>query len=148
MTWSYLPSLATDKDRVRLKIGDTDTTSQLFSDEEIEALLTDNGDDVFETAAQLCDALATKYARRGNLRIDDFSIDFKSRAEHFAALADQIRQQAANSPGQFGAPIVGGISISEMESVRDDTDRVPSRFEVGKFSHPGTETVEINEETD
>jgi len=83
MTWAYSTSLAADKDRVRLYIGDTDTNNQQFSDEEINALLTDNADDIFETSAQFCDSLAAKYARSNSLRIDGFSISLDKRSEHW-----------------------------------------------------------------
>ncbi len=40
MTWSYDPTIPEPKDAVRLHLGDTDTSNQLFSDEEITYSLT------------------------------------------------------------------------------------------------------------
>lgn len=40
MAFTYTPFL-TDKDRVRFHIGDTDSTAPIFSDEEINAIITE-----------------------------------------------------------------------------------------------------------
>jgi len=146
MTWAYSTSLAADKDRVRLYIGDTDTNNQQFSDEEINALLTDNADDIFETSAQFCDSLAAKYARSNSLRIDGFSISLDKRSDHYKALATRLRAKSGSTPGTFPTPVVTGISIDEMDSERDDTDRNPSRFEIGQFTHPGNAVIEKGDE--
>lgn len=147
MAWTYSTSLATDKDRVRLYIGDTDTSNQLFSDEEIEALLTVNDDDVFETSAQLAESLAAKYARYNTLKIDSFSINYKERADQYSELAKRLRASAGSVAGAYASPVVTGISISEMDSVREDTDRNPSRFEIGKHTYPGNDTIQKTEES-
>ena len=39
MTWSYNENLSTDRDKVRFRIGDTDTDDQLLSNETIDAIL-------------------------------------------------------------------------------------------------------------
>jgi len=39
MTWSYDDSLPTDRDKVRFRIGDTDSEEELLSNETLDALL-------------------------------------------------------------------------------------------------------------
>jgi len=142
MTWSYDTCLYASKDVVRLYIGDTNSSSQLFSNEEIEALLTVNSNDVFETAAQLADSLSGKYARSQSLAIDGFKIDYSDRASFYSNLATRLRRSGKTASGQFGAPFVSGVSESEMDAVRDNDDRVPNRLRIGQFDHPGTEVIE------
>ena len=50
MSWSYNESLTTDRDKIRLRIGDVDTYEQLLSNETIDALLTVHNSDLAITA--------------------------------------------------------------------------------------------------
>ena len=59
MSWSYDTSLPTNKDKVRVSIGDTDSSDQQLSDEEINALLTVHGS-VRSTAIAVARMLAAK----------------------------------------------------------------------------------------
>lgn len=145
MTWSYNPSLATDKDKVRFMTGLTDENNQRVSDEEIAGILAMANDNVYEAAAMVADSLAGQYSSSQSLKIDGFSIDYSERATHFRDLAKRIRIAKLTAPGALGAPFVGGVSISEMESVREDTDRVPSRFRMGMHDAPGTDPVDLVE---
>jgi hypothetical protein len=142
MTWSYDTSLSTDKDKVRLLIGDTDTTNQYISDEEIVAMLAFNNDDVYETAAQIADSLAGRYSTTSKLEIDDFMIDFGAVAEQFATLAKRIRVSATNASANTIGAWVAGVSVTAMDAVRDDTDRVNSRFEMGQHDDPANDIID------
>lgn len=138
MSWSYDPALSTDKDKVRLFIGDTDTTAQLFSDEEISALLVSVPSPSL-AAALLADAQAAKYSRFSAISIDGASFAYQQRADMFRTLANRLRAQAtATEAGGIGTPAVSGVSISEDNGVAADPDREPSRITVGGFDYPGT----------
>jgi hypothetical protein len=134
MTWSYDASLASDKDKVRLYIGDTDTNSQLVTDEAIEQMLADFGS-VHLAAAALADGLAARFSRTSNITIDGASFSGGSRAAEYRALALRLRQTAGTLPGGLGTPYVGGVSRSEMDSVEADEDR-PEAFREGQFANP------------
>ena len=54
----------TPVEEVRLEIGDEDADAQLFTDPQIEKKLGDRGGVVLLTAADLCDILATRFARQ------------------------------------------------------------------------------------
>ena len=95
MSWSYNTSLATNKDKVRIKIMDTDTNSQEFSDEEINAILTDVAQDVTQAAYRLAKSLAFKYAKRAtSKRAGPYSEDTTARAKLFSELAEKLADEA------------------------------------------------------
>lgn len=145
MTWSYDSSLSANKDKVRFLTGLTDTTNQRVSDEEIAGVLSLSNNNVYLAAATIADSLAGKYSSSQTIKIDGLSVDYSKRAEHFRNLAIQLRRTAKTSSGFLGTPFVGGISLSEMDSVREDSDRNPSRFSMDMDSYPGTETLESGE---
>jgi len=68
MTWTYggapgTTTSATRRDAVRLLVGDTDTTDQQITDEEIAFGLSQASDDIYNANAPLCRALTAKHAR-------------------------------------------------------------------------------------
>lgn len=145
MTFSYDASLSTDADKVRFHLGQTDSASSIIGDEEIRAVLADETN-IYLAAAVIADAIAGRYSLNQNIRIDSFSVDFQGRAEAFRSLAVRLRAQAKTASGGLGSPFVGGVSISEMNSVRDDPDRNPSRFEMETTTFPGNEVSQVDED--
>lgn len=135
MSFSYNPNLTSDLDKVRLAIGDTDSTNPLFSDEEINAQLAIYGS-VLETAATFAESAAAKYARMVNISVDGLSTSYSDLARNFANLAERLRARAAEELAGLGVPVVNGISVSEMQAVDENQDRVPSQFKVGQFDNP------------
>lgn len=73
MTTTYDPTLATDLDHVRFLIGDTDTTSAIFQDEEISAVLgfqtAPSAAIPYFAAADILSQLSGKYSVAGEGRI-------------------------------------------------------------------------------
>ena len=69
MSATYDPELPSNRDHVRFLIGDTDTASALFQDEEITATLSEEtatGDALkYYAAARLLGILRTKWASKG-----------------------------------------------------------------------------------
>lgn len=95
MTWSYDTTLSTNKDKVRIRIMDTDTTSQEFSDEEINAVLTDVAQDVTQAAYRLAKSLAFKYAKRATIKkAGPYSEDTTKRAEIYKQMAMDLAEEA------------------------------------------------------
>lgn len=145
MTWSYSTDLSTDKDKVRFLTGLNDTTNQRVTDEEIAGMLSLAADNVYEAGAMIADSLAGKYASSQSLKIDGFSTDYSDKADQYRELAKRLRATGKTAPGSLGTPFVGGISISEMDSVREDSDRNPSRFEMDTHTYPGLDPMEVGE---
>lgn len=142
MTWTYggapgTTTSATRRDAVRLLVGDTDTTDQQMTDEEIAFALSQASDDIYNASALLCRALSGKYARLVDTSVESVSSSYSQRAKQYAELAVRLTKEGKRmgSVG-LGVPVAGGMSISEMEGVENDTDRVPSAFRIEQFSNP------------
>ena len=84
MAWTYDPNdLGKHLNWIRLRIGDTDTTDQQISDEEINAHLAVEPRREFAAAA-VAESIAVRYARVGAA----------VEAEVYQALAEAIRKEA------------------------------------------------------
>jgi len=128
MTASYDPTLPTDRDKVRLLIGDTDTASPKFQDSEIDAILVAQPN-TYYASAQLLDSLAAKYATTVSINVDGFSTSGSDIAKAYRDMAARYRAQAPLAgAGGLAVPFVGGISVSEIESIASDEDRTPNEF--------------------
>lgn len=112
-------------DAVRFHAGDTNTSEQLLADGEVTFLLSDNGDNILLAAAAACDAIAAKFSRQADAQAGDVSRKVSQRAQAYSARAVELRQRAMTSSGSVYA---GGISDSDKETVRADTDRVRPAF--------------------
>lgn len=142
MTWTYggapgTTSAATRRDAVRLLVGDTDTTDQQTSDEEIAFALSQGSDDVYIAGAVICRALSGKFARLVDTSVESVSSSYSQRATQYAELAVRLTQDSKRlGSGGLGVPDAGGISIADMISVESDPDRVPGAFRIDQFNNP------------
>lgn len=137
MTWTYDgdPS-ANDRDEVRYLVGDTDTSSQLTTDEEIAYAVAEEADNLM-AAARVAKALAAKFARLADKAVGDLNISYSQRQEAYLNLAKELETRSNRS----GAPpYAGGISISDKETVVDNDDRVEPAFRKGMNDNPGVST--------
>lgn len=140
MTWTYAGDPGTStaaerRDAVRLYIGDTDTDNQLVTDEEIAFALSQRSNNLYGASAELFRALASKYARRANTKFEGISVDYAKVAEGYRVQAIRAENEARLNGG-LGIPKASGISISDMDAVEDDSDRVEPAFKTGKFRNP------------
>lgn len=110
-------TVLTGRDRVRLEIGDTDTANALFSDNEIDTVLSERADDVFLTAADLCDILATRFAADIDFKWKDGDFKKGSRSAAYAARAKALRVRAANAGGG-----VVSVPVTRVDGYSDDRD--------------------------
>ncbi|KKM21193.1 hypothetical protein LCGC14_1637860 [marine sediment metagenome] len=104
MSFTYNPTLPTDRDKVRLKIRDTDTANpvrQLWQDEEITAVLAFASveGDLNLAAAELLEALAVNAALLHKLEaLGDYKTDTKGMAEALLKSAALYRALAEEAP--------------------------------------------------
>lgn len=131
--WTYVPTLPTTRDKVRFFIGDNDDQNKIFDDGEIDAMLSLESN-IYLAAALLADQLAARYASEANVSVDGLSVSSSNKTEKYRTLAAQLRERAISTGGGIGMPFVGGISLSTMQSVDQDTDRNPSKFKIGQNS--------------
>ena len=139
MTWTYdVTTLSTDTTaQVRFLVGDTDSSDQLITDEEVDYAITEEGS-TRSAAAMVADALAAEFARKADKQVGQLRIDLSQKAEAYAALAIRLRARSAS----LALPTMGGISISRKETVEADTDRVEPAFFTGMMSNPDATSAE------
>lgn len=135
MAWTYDPEIPTDKDWVRLTIGDTNESFPLMQDEEIEYYITETGSK--ESAAIACveaiiPKLALLYNRKKNAD-SEIEYDAASRTKWYNDLLDKLLSKYSGC-----APYAGGISKADIAANKADTDVLQPSFEVGQFDMPGT----------
>lgn len=141
MTWSYSTDPgSTPKDSVRFLIGDTKSTAQELSDEEILWLLSKEGTPE-QAAARAAEILASKYASLVDKTVGALSISASQRFDHFTSLSSRLR---ATTTALLSAPYAGGISVADKDVAESDTDRVAPSFsrDMMKYQDTYDETEE------
>jgi len=142
MAWSYSPSdldTSTASGRlntVRLLVGDTDTLDQQTQNEEITFALSENGDNVYYAAAWIARAISSKYSRRVTTQLDGaLSANYSDLAKQYKVLADDLEYQGKTSGAVIGI-LAGGITKSQIKSVRANTNRIEGSFRRDRFRNP------------
>lgn len=110
--------ITTDVDRVRLEIGDTDSSDAILSDDEIQEFLDQRtvldsdggtvGVNVVAAAADSAGAISAKYARQFDFSEDGQSFSPAQRVGHFQALEQTLRARS----GGYSSP----VSLAGTES--------------------------------
>jgi len=137
MTWTYGGDPSdNDRDEVRFLVGDVDTADQQITDEEIAYAVANEANNLY-AAARIALTLASKFARKANLQVGDLRKSFRDLQANYLDLAQRLRIEGAKSGTVAYA---GGISISDKDAVREDSDRVQPRFSRGQFEQPGIKT--------
>jgi hypothetical protein len=83
----------TARDRVRLKVGDTDTDDLILTDAQIDAYLVAWPDNVDLAAADAAEAIAAKYSRGFNFSTDGQVFNRRERVAHYMDLASRLRKR-------------------------------------------------------
>ncbi len=119
-TYTNAPT-ATNRDGVRFLVGDTDLDDPFLTDGEIDFLLTQYPSATL-AASYAAESIAAILIRDSGTRFKD--IELGRNADSYIALATTLRSRSARS----ASPYAGGLSISEKEDARDDTDLVQPSF--------------------
>lgn len=120
MTWTYNSDVTTDRDQVRLLIGDTIAADPQLDDGEIAFLLTSAGS-VRGAAIGAARVLMAKYARLCDKWVGDLKILASQKQLHYKRLIDEL---TASNVAAHGVPSAGGISVSQKQAYEADEDRV------------------------
>lgn len=126
MTWSYAADYSLARDRVRLLIGDTDSTDPLITDEEIAVYTTGafaQSND-YLAAAAVCDAIVAKMSRRADMSTGNSSVSLSQQVAQYERKARELRRRSAVRT----TPYVGGVSVSAKDTRAADADRTPAAF--------------------
>lgn len=142
MSWSYD---ATDLDTttssgqlntVRFLVGDTETLDQQVQNEEVTFALSENGSNVYLSAAWVARAIASKYARRVTTQLDGaLQANYSDLSKQYMQLADQLEYQGKTNGAAVGI-LAGGITKSGIEAVRTNTNRIEGSFRRDRFRNP------------
>jgi hypothetical protein len=130
MTWTYNETLTSDRDRVRMLVGDVDRNDQQLADEALDWHLTEEGG-IYAAASAACRSLAATYARRVDFGNSTLSLAASQRIAHYNTMAERYERRARTGsvgPGAIGAPIVGGLTIDDIQAVRGDANAIQNRM--------------------
>ena len=145
MTWTYTPDFSGNRDKIRLMIGDTDTTDQLLTDEVITYAVTQQSD-LHMAAARCCDYIVASLARKVNVSTGGISVDVDARMEQYSALAAILREQRDEEALLGGTIKVGGTTTADIEALDEDESLQQPQFKQGQFDNntdnPGTDSDE------
>jgi len=129
--YGFAPS-ASDRDKVRLLVGDTNNAQPLLYDAEVDSLLTLAGD-LTEAAIAACLAIAAKFARDIDATNGDATRPFSQRAAAYRALATDLRANAeALEKGKLTAK-AAAVPMMQAGGISSPPD-----FAVGMWDVPGT----------
>lgn len=133
MTWTYDDTLSTDRDKVRLRVGDIDTKDQLITDEAIAYILGLYGSDIPRTAYECAKIILAgpKMARAVDRNGTGFSATRSQRFQHLKDIVDQWEAQSRLAAGMTWC----GSSISAEESLESSSDYVGAAFKARQFDN-------------
>jgi hypothetical protein len=138
MAWSYNPAdLATSKkDAVRYLVRDTNENDPLIEDEEITFTLSEEGQNIYRAAAQVCLTIAAELGRQLSLK-GKVALDAKEQHDNYMKLAAKYERKAATG----AAPFAGGISVADKSTRERDADRTPAGFTRDLHSAAGNDSL-------
>jgi len=129
MTWTYQDTMPRSIDKVRFYTGDTNSSDQLFSDEEIAFALSEAGGNV-RTAASLCATRkAAEWSRLSDLKEGQLSISYSQRSKQMLTIAEAIIDTSVTLDPAI--PFAGAVFVADKVDVEEDTTMVKPSFGVG-----------------
>lgn len=136
MTFTYDNTLDTAKDEVRFAIGDTYTPHHLVEDEEIEAMLAKNGDDVYVTAYKIAQHLSAKFAREADFAMDEQSVKLSQKSAQYEKLAARLREDSADGGlNTIVTTKIDGYQPTTLPKDAFDRDNYRNEdFDAGRFN--------------
>jgi hypothetical protein len=135
-TYSGDPSTST-RNAVRFLINDTDSTDALFSDEELNYLITEWGTNVYEISRACCETLVSRFNRLADSTsksVGDISVSesYTAKAGQYQDLANSfLARKMRKSPPTFK------VNADAMKSTNDRTvDDYNTDFYLGIQDNP------------
>lgn len=126
MTWSYnVADLATsEKDQIRLEIGDTDVNNQRLQDEEIaQAIAVERN--FWCAAARCCEMIASAYLMKADVRLGRaMFVTYTKMADQFSTRACKLRQKSLGTQVPYG----GGVLVADKNTIAGDSSLVAPAF--------------------
>ena len=104
--------VTTERDKVRLRIGDTNSADPLLFDEEIDYFLAERGGDILKAAADCAGAIAAKFARAYKVETDGQRLERNQIFEHYSKLETSLRGRAGGG--------LSTVAVTKVDGVSDD----------------------------
>jgi hypothetical protein len=104
---------------MRLMLGDTNSDTFIFEDEELEAFYSLAGSEILSAVAMACRAIAvdaSKQAIAYRLLSDAIEIDKTRVPDYFIKLADKIESGIMNEPLLYVDSVQYGVDVFGIES--------------------------------
>lgn len=132
--------MAATEAQLRVMLDDPAGASELLSTAEYTVLLAIETT-VYRAAALAARSIAAQFAEKVELAAGSVRIALQQKYNHYMTLADRYDFRGREGGGGDGAasgggPKLTGISQDEMETERDDTDRVQPAFQMGQMDNP------------
>jgi hypothetical protein len=132
MTFTYSgdPSTST-RNYVRFLISDTTSTDALFSDEELNYVITEWGGDAYSAARELAEILIARFSRladSSSKSVGDISVSesYTSKIQHYQQLADSLlRRQMRKSPPR---------PFANAQSLKSTNDRIVDDYNTDAYT--------------
>lgn len=133
MTWTYNTALTAEKDQVRFTIGDTDSTAELLSDEEITWAISVESS-MWGAAARCCESISRNFLRKADVRIGrgGTTLTYSTAAAQYAQMAKDLRARA----NAMNVPWAGGRVIQDKLDLAADSSLVQPIFTKGLEDNP------------
>ena len=139
MAWSYDERNLNTTDALgrlnatRFLIGDTNEDDQQVQDEEVAFALAQANNNTYFAGAFLCRTIAAKYSRNVDVKISGALEETSSQLQaHYLELAEALEYQAQKTGGVLGIKACG-ITVSAVDGVRANTNRVTPKFNKDQF---------------
>ena len=115
-------------------MGDvTSSYGHTLQDEEIQGVVDNVSGNNTMLASVCAGAIAARLASEVSVAQGAFRISAQQQWDHYKQLSRDLRDEARRGTG---LPYGGGISVSDVASVKSDTDRVSPAFTVKQFDNP------------
>lgn len=129
MSYSYDPNLTDKVSQVRFYIQDHQEPA-LFADEELQYLLTANGDDVLLASTEAAYRLWVQYLHLADVsEVDNVRIEHRDKAEQFKELYEDFKKKSVTS--KVKSIFFGGIDKVAFNANREDSSLVNPEFTKG-----------------
>ena len=140
MSWSYDNDTLNKttsigrKNSVRYLVGDTDDCNQMVQDEEILFSLSESNGNIYYAASEVAMALSSKFSIKVDTELDGaIKSNYSTLSKQYHDLASRLKQKALMKSGSALGVKAGGLSILDMTTNDENTDRVKPSFTKGQF---------------
>jgi len=135
-TWTYNPTDAStsEKDAIRLEVGDTDSQAWLLADEEIEWAISQERN-FWAAAARCAEMIGRLFMRRVDIRLGRaMMITYSKTAQQYMEMAAKLRCKAMGSV----VPYVGGMNVADKQVIATNTSLVAPEVTKTMMENPWT----------